>query len=370
MVGSIYCVPLFSERKGLRAHNLGAYIVEQEIPRCLTAKSLKGRPVDTLIIELDTSTFLHTEPIGTNYLHMGNVHFESYWSLKKELPRTQQELIEVEVVRQIEEAQVFLKTCDVISRQGKDVSTDQFFRMLTYTVPCLPILGYIYFEALCEYLVLFSQDTRSQQFMVRGELNCWGYKECVFRLRPNLLRNFNLATFGPSIIELSRVLERLEQEEFVRIKFTELLEYVKERIAFLVQTCLFGSGKETISWTSLEWRFEELARVATPLVGHAIDREVRRTEQYKGFHFLFDEHKAKSIWEYWQAMGIAVPFNGILPKGEIGINPACTGIRYKIHRGKSYYIGSELHVEPAEELAIQIPPHLIHPRRSFMGIRG
>jgi hypothetical protein len=69
-------------------------------------------------------------------------------------------------------------------------------------------------------------------------------------------------------------------------------------------------------------------------------------------------------------MGIAVPFNGILPKGEIGINPACTGIRYKIHRGKSYYIGSELHVEPAEELAIQIPPHLIHPRRSFMGIRG
>lgn len=370
LIGSIYCAPLFSESKGLRAHNLGAYVFERETPRCLEAKSLKDRSIDAIVIEVDISTFRHTEPIGVSYLHMGNIHLKTYQALAEGLPPMLRERLEGNVVEQIKKVQLFLQTCSTALQKGKEIDTEQFFALLTSAIGSLPILGYIYFEALSEYLILFSQDKRSQQFMAKGELNCWGYKECIFRLRPNLLRNFSLATFNPSITELGHALRALEQEELVRIRFAALLEYVKERIVFLVNACLLGSREEQLSWSTLTWQFDELATMFPCLVGHAIDREARRVDQYRGFHFLFDERKAASIWNYWQAMGIAVPFNGILPKGEIGINPAHTNLKYKVYRGRPQHMDNELYIQPAEELAVQILPRLIHPKYSFMGIGG
>jgi len=367
LIGGVYGVPLFPGPEGLRSHNLGSYISKQETPRCLAAKSLHDRTVDMLVIKLDTSTLPYTEPIGIDYLHMGDIHLKTYQSLTKNLLPDTRKQIESSVAARIAAAWPFLQLCGAASQEDKQIDTEQFFALLSQAVDSLPILGYIYFEALSEYLMLFSQDKRSQRYMAMGELNCWGYKECIFRLRPNLLRNFSLATFNPSIAELRYTLGSLESEGHTMVQFAALLEYVKQRVILLINSCLFGPDAGPPQPTVMP-QFDTLAALAPPLVGHTVDREVRRTDRYKGFHFLFDEHKAMSIWSYWNAMGVVTPFNGLLPKGEMGINPASAHLTYEVYRGRPRWLGSDLYVEPAEELAITISPQLIHPRHSFMGI--
>ena len=370
MIGSIYCTPLSPTSQGLIAHNLGAYIYERESLHSLEAKSISNRLVNTMVIEVDISTLQHTEPIGVSYLHSGKIHFQTYQTIIRKLPQKLRNHLEGNIVKQFSQVQLFLKACKAELLQGKEIPSDQFFSQLTQSVVDLPILGYLYFEALSEYIILYSKDKRSHQLMKKGELNCWGYKESIFRLRPNLLCNFNLASFNPNIIELQRVINELEQENLVHIRFVELLKYLKKRIIFLINSCLLGSSVEPELRSNLTWEFDNLSTLFPHLVGHAIDREIRQTDQYKNYHNLFDEFKAKSIWNYWNEMHIAIPFNGILPKGEIGINPTYSNLRYKIYRGKPQYINNELYVQPDQELAIRILPQLIPPKYSFMGIGG
>ena len=40
------------------------------------------------------------------------------------------------------------------------------------------------------------------------------------------------------------------------------------------------------------------------------------------------------MWNYWNQMNIAIPFNGVIPKGEIGVNPGYANLKYRIYQGK------------------------------------
>ena len=66
-------------------------------------------------------------------------------------------------------------------------------------------------------------------------------------------------------------------------------------------------------------------------------------------------------------MDIEIPFNELVPKGEIGINPALPHLTYKVFRRK--YISDHSgfrYVEPIEELNINIEPKLVDLRYSGM----
>ena len=71
-------------------------------------------------------------------------------------------------------------------------------------------------------------------------------------------------------------------------------------------------------------------------------------------------------------MGVIIPFNGIMPKGEIGINPACPDLKYKVYTGKEVKgpDAGAMYVEQDKELKIRIVPRLVDHRISIMRSQG
>ena len=67
------------------------------------------------------------------------------------------------------------------------------------------------------------------------------------------------------------------------------------------------------------------------------------------------------VWNYWNHNHIAVPFNGVIPKGEIGINPAYP-VEWQFFRGK-YENGIIIKDDP---LNLKTLPRLVDLKYTFM----
>ncbi|MFE2917055.1 hypothetical protein [Kitasatospora indigofera] len=61
---------------------------------------------------------------------------------------------------------------------------------------------------------------------------------------------------------------------------------------------------------------------APHLLGQLIFREMRIIDRYPQLYLAFEQAKALQAWAYWNTEGIPTPFNGTIPKGEIGTNTA------------------------------------------------
>jgi hypothetical protein len=367
LVGSPYCAPLLPKQNELRAHNLGAYMYTREAHRSLAAKNLAGRSVDALIIEVTLPATTPRKITGVNYLRIGDIHLQIFNETKDFLPKRTRDHIQRNATRQTAYMLPLLKVCRDIA-SGKTITNELFFDLLTQTVARVPMLGYLYFEALTEYIVLFSQDQKSHRLAEQGELNCWGYKELIFLAQPSLLRSFDLGKFRPSLQRLGSALNQLQQKGVIDISYQKLLSHVKERFSFLVNHCLFVDDFHVLGTHYLPQQFEDLVHTAGPFIGHAIDREIRRRDKYGNFHYYFDSHKARLVQRYWDKEGLIIPFNGLLPKGEVGINPSYPGLQYKIYRADTRHVDDELYMQPAQQLEVQLIPELINPNLTFMGL--
>lgn len=360
LIGSIYCVPLFSTAQGLRVHNLGAYIFDHEVRRCLASRGA-NRSVEGLIVEIEIPTSIPRTLTGVNYLRLGDVHLRTYRQSAHLMPDSLRKELQNNVTRKILTAQPFLRMCREVMENEGSIDEEHFFKLLTQTIQAFPILGYLYFEAVTEYIMLFSVDDYSLYLHQKGELNCWGYKEFIFRIKPQLLQNFNLACFAPTPMEIHSTVAELCAEGRLRISADALISHTKRRLSFLVGECLAGLPSVP--------SFDALAQEAAPLLGHVIDREVRDVNRYGDFHFLFDSHKARQAWEYWRQSNCIIPFNGTLPKGEVGVNPTHSKLAYKIYQASPKRIAGDLYMEPKKELDVSIMSSLIHPSKAFMGIK-
>ncbi len=110
--------------------------------------------------------------------------------------------------------------------------------------------------------------------------------------------------------------------------------YLRDRISYLVAARLFTPGQVPDAWHHTRWEFDGLAAHLGPLLGHLIHRELRTFGRYPDFYFYFDQHKALQAWNYWNHMDIFAPFNGTMPKGEVGINPAYPDLEYRVWRAE------------------------------------
>jgi len=77
--------------------------------------------------------------------------------------------------------------------------------------------------------------------------------------------------------------------------------------------------------------------------------------------------KALQIWNYWNQLNLIIPFNGIIPKGEVGINPAYPELKYKIYLAESYKEENKMYLKPTKEQNVQIVPRLVDPKFTAMG---
>jgi hypothetical protein len=365
LVGSIYCTPLFPTAKGLLLHNLGRYLFFNEAPTARQSRSLDPSEVYPVLIEIEYPAQAYRGLIGLDYLRLGNVHLQIFEALRFLV--SPQELLDLEggVVNSIKNSFDFLSLCSRIENDKyKKITAGEFISLLAKAVPKLPILGYFYFEVLSEYIMLFSQDRLSHTCAEKGELNSWGYKELLFGLNPDLRSNFNLGRFNPEIPQLAETIRDLEARGLISINIPELTAYVMRRLSFLVCARLLGS-----SWQLnpiRKWDFRELSPQLGPLLGHLVHRALRSLGRYPDFYFYYDQQKALHIWNYWNHVGIMILFNGVIPKGELGPNPANPDLKYRIFEGRIHEENGEQYFVQNRLLNVRIRPRLGDLKFTFM----
>ncbi|MGY1584588.1 hypothetical protein [Streptomyces sp. MN13] len=77
--------------------------------------------------------------------------------------------------------------------------------------------------------------------------------------------------------------------------------------------------------------------------------------RYPQLYLAFEQAKALRAWSYWNDQRIATPFNGFLPKGEIGFNPASPAARCRVWQADTCERGL---VHPVDELEVTFMPRL------------
>jgi len=370
LIGSIYSTPIIPDGSGqLRVHNLGKYVFKNEAPRASYLREKKTKP-SFVIIEAELPPKVHDNIIGIDYIKLGDVHLAIYKDLAYLLSFRERASLQEIILNKVKQSLSYLNLAHNAYHEGAKVNEEDFFFSFLSAIDHLPILGYIYFEVVAEYLMLFGDDDGAKKAHDLGEIYNAGYKNLMFDLFPDMLRGVGLGFFKRTPRQL---VQHIKKEKLIS-NFDEkkFIAYITERIIFLTQARLMNETDSRINWYALNWDFKVLESIASPLLGHLIHRELRNFGRFPDFYFYFDQLKALQAWNYWNHMGVVIPFNGIMPKGEIGINPAWPDLKYKVYVGKETNgpIAGEMYVEPGKEINAKIVARLVDHRVSIMRSQG
>ncbi|MEU7093060.1 hypothetical protein [Kitasatospora aureofaciens] len=335
LVGALYCSPLVSERDGLRPHNLGAYLME-------TKPSTKP-----LVFEVVPDGPIR--PKGVDYLHLGVIHLRTYLRYRSFLAPAETDRLSRTVQAGLRGAGGFL---DVALRNaaGRATGAPEFIDQLSDAVAHVPFLGYLYFEVVSEYLMLHSATAETKSCAQAGELNNWLYKRLAFAAVDSMGQLFDLARFNPRYDRLVQLIDGIEPDLSPGVA-----DYVRRRLSHLfARTALHPSQDvESVSFQGAD--LSTVRQFAPGLIGQMVFREIRYMARYRQLYHCFEKAKALEAWDYWNNEGMPTPFNGILPKGEIGIQPVYPRASVRVwtaeRDGKGY-------VHPIEEVQAVFMPHL------------
>lgn len=362
LIGSIYCTPLYNKDHKLHLSNLGDYLINHETKMALGCCH-SDQIVTPLIIKVKNTKQGNPSMLGIDYMKLGNVHFDIYFEMKYLLSKEEQFDLENDIVERIRKNVKFLRLCEMKQRGTLKISSKDFINELVEAIDGIPYLGYIYFEVVSEYLMLFSLDGRSVDCFKRGEFNNYNYKNLAFALCPNLLKNFNLGTFTPSLSDIEKLIREMTSRGEVKIDFQHFSDWIVRRISYITVTDLFTEPNLNINWSDLIWEYSSISEHLRPLIGHMIHRLLRNFNRFDDFYYYFDQTKALQIWNFWNHQDILFPFNGIIPKGEVGINPAYNNLKYEVW--SSRYDQEDNIVIPDKLLNINIPPRMVDLKNSF-----
>ena len=364
LVGSVYCCPLIPVAGGLRLHNLGAYVLTKEAPAFVARLGRRAGTPTPLIIEIAMPHDAFRGLAGIDYLRLGDIHLQIFLHLEYLLSRAERHRLRERLVARVKNATTFLELCAAVCYQDEQVTPETFLPLLDQAAARLPILGYLSFEAVAEYLMLHSRSPRTRQLKHLGELNNEPYKEVLFGAFPGMAGAFNLSDFRVSAPQFTGLLTTIDPT----IDPDHARRYLVERISFLVSARLFPPTAPP-DWHHLRWEFDTLCEYAAPLLGHLIHRELRTFGRYPDFYFYYDQYKALQAWNYWNHMDIVAPFNGTIPKGEVGINPAYPDLDYTIYLGEvapATAADGGLLVRPVRQLDLTIVPRLVDLKYTLM----
>lgn len=360
LVGCIYGTQLFPEGEGVfRMHNLGQYILTKEAV-------FSGGPPTPLVIEVSYDDTRDEPPLaGLNYLKLGKIHHVIYENLKHLLSGEEQSELEAIISSKIKRSLDFISLCYFNDHNTPIISGREFVDQINAHIPNLAILGYMFFEAISEYTMLYSSDRYSFVCAANKEFNNTIYKSFLMDVYKKIGK-FKLSDFSLTSAELEEKIITLRQHGATDIEVDGFFDYIRNRVSHMVASLLLTDPTTEPAWLDVAWNYNGFSTILKPLVGHAIHRELRNFNRYKDFYFYFDQLKALSAWNYWNKMNISLPFNGPLQKGEIGINPAFQGAKYRIYTATELE-GSGSHLVIDQELkGVEIAPRLIDLRHTAM----
>jgi len=355
LVGSIYCTPVIKKGRKLRLHNLGEYIYFKEAPMFSEDK----KNITLLLIELDLSSAPANHLVGINYLKLGFVHFSAFSELNYLLSHEELIRLKNSVVKSIRKASKLLSIVAEFSPERISCNFRRFYKLYQQVIPELPILGYFLFEVLCEYIAFFQVGDKVDYYRHQGELYAPNFKDLIFTLRPGLTNSFNLGLFSPNFENIVDYLKNIP----IQKNKCSLEEYLARRLHYLIMSLFYNKvniDDKTVNlfWKNAEWDFKYLQRGILPLMGHTIHRLLRNMHRYPNFYFYFDQYKALQVWNYWNHNDIILPYNAVLPKGEVGLNPAYPYLKYRIFKGRVWKEKGNSYVTAEKQLEISIEPRL------------
>lgn len=335
LVGALYCSPLASQRKGLRPHNLGAYL-------------MRTKPSTTPMI-FEVTPDAPIRPKGVDYLHLGAIHLRTYLRYRSFLTPAENDQLDRAVLTGLRAAAPFL---DVALRNaaGQATAAPAFIDQLSDAVPHVPFLGYLYFEALSEYLMLHSATPETKTYAQAGELNNWLYKRLAFAAVDGMDQLFDLARFSPRHHRLVELIEGIEPALAPGVA-----EYVRRRLSHLFARTTLHPSQDAVSVTFQGADLGTIQKAAPGLIGQMVFREIRYMARYKQLYHCFEKAKALEAWDYWNNEGIPTPFNGVIPKGEMGINPTYPRSAVRVWTARQ---DSKGYLHPDEEITAVLTPHL------------
>jgi hypothetical protein len=335
LVGALYCAPLTSEREGLRPHNLGAYL-------------LRTKPSATPVI-FEVTPDAPIRPKGVDYLHLGAIHLRTYQRYRSFLTPAEHDHLERTVLAGLRAAAGFLDLA-LATAAGRTTAAPAFIDRLSSAVPAVPFLGYLYFEVMSEYLMLHSTSQQTKACAEAGELNNWLYKRLAHSAVDGMDQLFDLAKFNPRHHRLVQLINGIEPA-----LAPGAAEYVRRRLSHLFARTALHPSQDAASVTFQSVGLGTLQTAAPGLLGQMIFREVRYLPRYPQLYHCFEKAKALEAWDFWNGEGIPTPFNGVLPKGEIGINPVYPRAAVRTWTAE---LDGKGYLHPAEEIAADFAPHL------------
>lgn len=323
---SIYSVPA---RPDGRLHNLTKFVIEDQM-----VNNLHNINPQLMMIKIRPETFNHAnmEENWLDYLRFGEFQAHVFQEQVRNgiFSREALEKIKRKVISQIIPAHEFLSLCQEYNLDS--ISMQEYEKMFSQAINALPLLGYTYFETLSEYIALHQNDEPSQRLAEEGELYTWNYFKTIFNLTPQLYSSFELKKFAPTLEQIAEDIEirSTQKEGLLNFSKEHFYYYMKWRISQNVRRKILGSKPLPDRDSS----FELYHGTNPSLVGHIIHREIRNAQGLSKEHQIYEEARAKKLWNYWNEKDIIVPFNALLPKGEIGINPTFENLSYKVYRAK------------------------------------
>ncbi|MCF3142175.1 hypothetical protein [Streptomyces platensis] len=335
LVGALYCSPLASQREGLRPHNLGAYL-------------MRTKPATTPMI-FEVTPDAPIRPKGIDYLHLGAIHLRIYLRYQSFLTPAENDQLDRAVLAGLRAAALFLDTA-LRNAAGRNTPASEFIDQLSDAVTHVPFLGYLYFEVLSEYLMLHSATPETKTYAQAGELNNWLYKRLAFATVDGMDQLFDLARFAPRHDRLVQVIAGVEPTLGPGVA-----DYVRRRLSHMLAQTALHPSQDAASVTFQGADLGALRNVAPGLIGQMIFREIRYMPRYQQLYHCFEKAKALEAWDYWNHEGIPTPFNGTLPKGEIGINPVYPRSTVRVWTAEQ---DSKGYLHPAEEVTAVFTPHL------------
>ncbi|MFG3199835.1 hypothetical protein ACGFYT_27300 [Streptomyces sp. NPDC048208] len=335
LVGALYCSPLTNQREGLRPHNLGAYL-------------MRTKPSTTPMV-FEVVPDAPIQPKGVDYLHLGAIHLRTFLRYQSFLTPAENDQLDRTVLAGLRAAAVFL---DVALRNaaGHATPATEFIDQLSAAVAHVPFLGYLYFEVLSEYLMLHSVTPETKTYAQAGELNNWLCKRLAFAAVDGMDQLFDLARFNPRHHRLVQLIEGLEPALGPGVA-----EYVRRRLSHLFARTALHPSQDVALATFRGADLSTLREAAPGLIGQMIFREIRYMPRYRHLYHCFEKAKALEVWDYWNSEGIPTPFNGVLPKGEIGMSPVYPRAAV---RAWTADLDDKGYLHPAEEVTAVLTPHL------------
>lgn len=305
---AVYCSPIHHD--GTVSNIFEQYLLFQ-LPKH-TSKN-----INAVIIEVDISkekkiTF---EDWGVDYTILGEIQYETWCNLKKELPNKRVNELESKVFDQVKKIREILNKYERYTLHK--ITNKEFRSDYKKIFNKAHSLRFILFEVLAEFVLLFQQDAESINYASKKELNNFGHKKFINDLCPHMLKKFNMKEF---YVDYQTLIDYFEKSSRFNLHSKKLFaSFLKWRIGFYIKKVL----QQPISYTAQS--FSDLEVKSKSLLGHILYREYVDKN-------IFEEYRAEILLKSWELENIICPIYSILPKGEVGINPNLDklGVPYSI----------------------------------------